>query len=72
MCYAFAKHEIAYWKHVSHWNGKAMENEKKTKFSWILISFTWGQLDNFEKYSENENFPFSKFTVFTIFFFSKT
>ena len=44
---------------------------KTPKFSGILISFTWGQLDNIEKCSENENFPFSKFTFFTIFFFSQ-
>ena len=25
--YAFAKHEIAYWKHVSHLNRKEVKNE---------------------------------------------
>ena len=32
MCYAFAKDEIAYWKHVSHWNGIAMKNENPEIF----------------------------------------
>ena len=35
MCYAFVKNEIAYWKHVSHWNGKAMKNENHDIFMYI-------------------------------------
>ena len=45
---------------------------KTPKFSWILISFTRYQLDNFEKMLRKWKLPFSKFTVFTIFYFSKT
>ena len=33
------------------------------KFSWIEISFDWGLLENFEKWTENESYQFSKFTV---------
>ena len=64
--YAFAKHEIAYWKHVSHWSRKEVKNEKPE----ILIDsdqLAWCLLDIFEKCTENEYYQISKITVFTIF-----
>ena len=66
----FAKHEIAYWKHVLHWNRKEMENENPG-IIYIVISFAWRLQYIFEKCTENENFQIFKFTVFTIFFSSK-
>ena len=68
--YTFAKHEIAYWKHVLHWNRKEMKNENPGILS-IVISCAWRLLDIFEKCTENENFQTLKFTVFTIFVSSK-
>ena len=38
MCYAFAKHEIAYWKHVSHWNESP--NEKLLNYTTKKLYFT--------------------------------
>ena len=38
---------------------------------YIVISFAWRLLDIFKKWTENENFQFFKFTVFTIFFSTK-
>ena len=45
--YAFAKHEIAYWKHVLHWNRKEMKNENPGILL-IVINFAWRLLDIFE------------------------
>ena len=69
--YAFAKHEIAYCKHVLHWNRKEMKNENPG-ILWVVISFAWCILDIFEKWTENETFQIFKFTVFTIFFLFKS
>ena len=69
--FAFAKHEIAYWKHVLHWNWKEMKNENPRILS-IMISFAWRFLDIFWKCTENENCQISKFTDFTIFFHLKS
>ena len=68
--YAFAKNEIAYWKHVLHWNPNEMKTENPGILQ-IVISFAWRLPDIFEKCTENENFQIFKFTVFTIFFSSK-
>ena len=68
--YAFAKHEIAYWKHVLHWNQKEMKNENPGILYTVII-FAWRLLDIFEKCTENENFQIFKFTVLTIFFSTK-
>ena len=68
--YVFANHEIAYWKHVLHWNRKEMKNENPGILKKV-ISFAWSLLYFFEKCTENENFQIFKFTVFAIFFSSK-
>ena len=66
MSYAFAKHGIAYWKHVSHWNRKKMKNENPKIFI-DIDQFCLEYTKNFETCTKSENFPFSKLTVFTIF-----
>ena len=68
--YGFAKHEIAYWKHVLHSNRKETKNENPG-ILWMVTSFAWRPLDIFEKCTESENFQIFKFTGFTIFFSSK-
>ena len=40
MCYAIAKHEIEYWKHISHWNRKVMKNENPEIFKDIDQLYT--------------------------------
>ena len=70
MRYVFANHEIAYWKHVLHWNRKEMKNENPGILK-IVISFAWRLLDIFEKCIENENFQIFKFTVLRFFSLQK-
>ena len=60
--YTFAKHEIAYWKHVLHWNRKEMKNVNPGIIAWRL-------LDIFEKCTENENLQFSNLRFLRFFLF---
>ena len=68
--YAFAKHEIAYWKHVLHWNRKEMKNENPGILL-IVISFVWRLLDIFLKMYRKWKFPNFQIYGFYDFFYSK-
>ena len=66
--YGFAKHEIAYLKHILHWNRKEMKNENPGILK-LVISFAWRLLDIFKK--NVQKMKIYKFTVFTIFSLQK-
>ena len=66
--YAFAKHEVEYWKHILYWNRKEMINENPGILS-IVIIFAWRLLDIFEKsYRIMKISKFSNLRFLPIFF----
>ena len=71
MCYAFAKHEIAYWKHVLLWNGKALKNENPEIFMDINQLYL-RSTRKFWKMLRKLKFPIFQINVFYDFLFLKT